>query len=112
MNMFREPMFDSRIKLAQSPLFDRPPLMCKPCRSAPIQRSQCRYVWNRLSELTTEMAQNRTRHIFQGSQCRAGHAEESELQGRTDPVSRSESLADRAPVASVERKPLLQQEIG
>jgi hypothetical protein len=58
------------------------------------------------------MAQNRSRHIFQRSQCRAGHAEKSELQGGTDPVSRSESLADRAPVASIERKPLSQQEIG
>ena len=41
------PLFDSRIKLAQSPLLDGPPLMCKPCRSPPIQRSQCRYAWNR-----------------------------------------------------------------
>jgi hypothetical protein len=112
MKMFREPLFDCRIKLAQSPLFDGPPLMCKPCRSPPIQRSQCRYVWNRLPELTTEMAQNRSRHIFQRSQCRASQAEEAELQGGTDPVSRSESLADGAPVASVERKPLSQQEFG
>jgi hypothetical protein len=55
--MFREPLFGRRIKLAQSPLFDGPPLMRKPCRSPPIQRSQRRYVWNRLPELATEMAQ-------------------------------------------------------
>jgi hypothetical protein len=47
--------------------------MFKACPSAPIQRSQCRYVWNRLFELTTEMAQDRGRHILQRSQCRAGH---------------------------------------
>jgi hypothetical protein len=87
MKMFREPLFDDRIKLAQSPLLDGPPLMFKPCPSAPIQRSQCRYVWSRLFELTTEMAQDRGRHILQRSQCGAGHAEESELQGGTDPVS-------------------------
>src|SRR5277367_3353756 len=104
--MFREPLVDSRIKLAQSPLLDVRLLMCKPCRSPPIQCSQCRYVWNRLPELTTEMVRNRGRHIFQRSQCRAGQAEEAELQGGTDPVSRSESLADGPPVASIERKTL------
>src|SRR5450755_760651 len=111
MQMFLEPLFDSRIKLAQSPLFDRPPLMCKPCRSPPIQRSQCRYVWRRLLELTAEMVQNRSRHIFQRSQCRASHAEEAELQGGADPLSRSESLPDSASVARIEHKPLLQNGI-
>jgi hypothetical protein len=57
--------------------------------------------------LTTEMVQNRSRHIFQRSQCRAGHAEEAELQGGADPLSRSESLPDGPPVASIERKPFL-----
>jgi hypothetical protein len=107
MKVFDEPLFDSRIKVAQSPLLDGPPLMFKPCPSAPIQRPQCRYVRNRLSELTTEMAQDRGRYILQRSQCGAGHAEESELQGGTDPVTRSECLADRAPIASIERKTLL-----
>jgi hypothetical protein len=106
LKIFLEPLFNSRIKLAQSPLFDGPPLMCKSRRSPSIQRSQRRYVWNRLLELTTEMAQNRSRYIFQRPQCRAGHAEEAQLQGGTDPVSQSKSLADGAPVASTERKPL------
>jgi len=61
---------------------------------------------------TADVMQNRSRHIFQRSQCRAGHAEEAELQRGADPLSRPESLADGAPVASTERKPLLQQEIG
>ncbi len=56
MKVFGEPLFDDRIKLAQSPLLDRPPLMFKPCPAAPIQRSQRRYVWNLLFELTTEMS--------------------------------------------------------
>ena len=107
MKMFREPLFDSQIKLAQSPLLDGPPLMFKPCPSAPIQRSQRRDVWNWLFELTAEMSQDGGRHILQRSQCGAGHAEESELQGGTDPVTRSECLADRAPIASIERKTLL-----
>jgi hypothetical protein len=59
---------------------EAPALTYRPCRAPPIRRSQCRYVWNRLPELTTEMAQNRSRQIFQRSQCRAGHAKEAELQ--------------------------------
>jgi hypothetical protein len=109
--MFSEPLFDSRIKLAQSPLLDGPPLMFKPSRPPPIQRSQSRYVWHRLFELATQMAKDRCRHIVHRSQCRAGHAEETELQRGADPLSRSESLTDRAPVACIERKPLSQQEI-
>jgi hypothetical protein len=93
-------------------MLDGPPLMFKTCPSAPIQRSQCRYIWSPLSELTTEMAQDRDRHVLQRSQCGASHAEETKLQGGADPVSRSESLSDGAPVASIEREPLLQQEIG
>jgi hypothetical protein len=86
--------------------------MFKPCPLAPIHRSQCRYVWNWLFELTTKMAQDGGRYIFQRSQCGAGHTDEAELQGGTDPVPRSECLADGAPVAIIEREPLLQQEIG
>src|ERR1700738_289709 len=76
--------------------------MCKPCRSPPIQRSQCVYVWNRLPELPTEMAQNRGRHIFERSQCRAGHAQEAELKGGTDPVPRSESPAHGIRLESID----------
>jgi hypothetical protein len=47
------------------------------------------------------MAQNRSRHVFQRSQCRADHADEAELQGDSDPMSRSKCLADRAPVAII-----------
>jgi hypothetical protein len=112
MEVFDEPLLNSRIEVARSPLLDGPPLMFKPCPSAPIQCSQCRYVWNWLFELTTKMAQDRGRHIFQRSQCRAGHADEAELQGGTDPVPRSECLADGTPVAIIEREPLLQREIG
>jgi hypothetical protein len=110
--VFDEPLFNSRIKLAQSPLLDGPPLMFKPCPAAPIQRPQCCDVWNWLFELTTQMAQDRGRYIVQRSQCRAGHAYKAELQGGTDPVPRAECLADGTPVAIIEREPLLQQEIG
>jgi hypothetical protein len=34
--MFRELLFDSGMKIAQSPLFDGPPLMSKPRRSPAI----------------------------------------------------------------------------
>src|ERR1700693_2382795 len=112
MKVFDEPLSGSRIEVAQSPLLNRPPLMFKPCPSAPIQRSQCRYVWNRLFELTTEMVQNRRGQVFQRSQGCAGHPHEAELQGGTDPVSRSKCLADRAPVALIERKPLSQKVHG
>jgi hypothetical protein len=56
MKMFGELLFDGWIKLAQSPLLDGPPLMGKPSRSPPVQRSQRRYVWHWLFELTTEVA--------------------------------------------------------
>jgi len=91
---------------------DGPPLMFKPCRSPPIQRSQRRYVWHSLFELTTEVAQDRRRHIVQRSQRRAGHAEEAKLQCDADPVPRPECLANGTLVAIIERKPSLQQEIG
>src|SRR5260370_42275596 len=105
--MFRELLFDSRIKLAQSPLFDRPPLMFKPCPPPPIQRPQCRDVWNRLFELTTEMAQNRGGPILPRSQIRAGQADEAELPGRADPMSRSKCPAGRGPVSILGPDPLL-----
>lgn len=101
MQMFRELLFDGRIKLAQSPLLDGPLLMCKPCRSPSIQRPQCRYVRNRLSELTPEMAQNRSRHVFKRSQRRTRHTDKAQLKGSTDPMSRSECLADCAPIAII-----------
>jgi hypothetical protein len=63
MKVFDEPLLNSRIEVAQSPLLDGPPLMFKPCPSPPIQRSQRRYVWHWLLELTTKMAQDRGRHI-------------------------------------------------
>jgi hypothetical protein len=99
------------IKIAQSPLFDRPPLMRKSRPSPSIQRSQGRDVRYRLSELTTEMAQNRRRHVFQRVQCGSGHPDETELQSGTDPEAGSELLADRVPIARIERKPLLQTDI-
>jgi hypothetical protein len=70
------------------------------------------FICNGLFELTTEMPQDRGRYIFQRSQYRAGHAAEAELQGGTDPVPRSECLADCTPVAIIEREPSLHQEIG
>ena len=112
MKMFDELLFGSRIEVAQSPLLDGPPLMFKPRLSAPIQRSQRRYVWHRLFELLPEMAQNRRRHVVQRSQCLASHADEAKLQGGTDPVPRSECLANGTPVPIIEREPSSQQEIG
>ncbi len=50
--------------------------------------------------------------MIQRSQRRAGHVEETKLQGDADPVPRSERLANGTPIALIEREPLLQLEIG
>jgi hypothetical protein len=49
--------------------------------------------------LQPEIAQNHRRHVVPRSQCRAGHTDEAELQRGTDPVPRSECLANRPPVS-------------
>jgi hypothetical protein len=78
--------------------------MFKPRFPAPIQRSKRRYVWYWLLELATKMTQDSCRHIVQRSQSRAGHADEAELQGSTDPVPRPECLSNGTPVAIIERE--------
>ena len=65
-----------------------------------------------LDEMATQMTQQNGGHILQRVKRRPGHRNKSQLQCGADPMSRSESSADTAPVSDVEGKPLPQLEFA
>jgi hypothetical protein len=76
-NVFGESLFDTRIKLAQSPLLNGPTLVFESGLPASVQRTQCRYVGGWSHELATQVAQHRNRHVLKRPQCGTCHPNEA-----------------------------------